>query len=303
MNRKQWLLLAILAGAVAAFFAFGLHRYFTLAQIKAHQLQFSELFARNPLPVAGLFFVAYVAIAALSLPGAALLTLLAGAIFGVLWGTVIVSFASSVGATLSFLSSRYLLRDLVQRRFGARLGAINRGIERDGAFYLVTLRLVPVFPFFAVNLLMGLTPITTRTFYLASQIGMFLGTVIYVNVGTQLARLESLQGILSPALLVSLAALGLLPLAARAVVDALALKCKQALRQSGLKRLAVGGGVSANKRLRAKLAETCAKENAELVIPPLNLCTDNAAMAALAVEKWKLRQFAPPELDAEPNFT
>ena len=149
------------------------------------------------------------------------MTLASGASFGLVWGTVIVSFASSIGATLSFLSSRYLFRDVVQKRFGARLGAINRGIERDGAFYLVTLRLVPVFPFFAVNLLMGLTPIATRTFYVASQIGMFLGTVVYVNVGTQLARLDSLQGIVSPGLLASFAALGLLPLVARKVVAAL----------------------------------------------------------------------------------
>ena len=218
MNKKKWLLIAVLLGAVTAFFALGLHRYFTLAEIKARQVQISELFAHRPLLVVGLFFATYLAVAALSLPGAALLTLLGGAIFGVVWGTVIVSFASSIGATLSFLSSRYLFREAVQKRFGARLGAINRGIERDGGFYLVTLRLVPVFPFFAVNLLMGLTPITTRTFYVASQIGMFLGTVVYVNVGTQLARLESLQGIVSPSLLASFAALGLLPLAARKIV-------------------------------------------------------------------------------------
>jgi uncharacterized membrane protein YdjX (TVP38/TMEM64 family) len=221
VNKKKWLLIAVLLGAVTAFFALGLHHYFTLAEIKARQVQISELFVHRPLLVVGLFFATYLAVAALSLPGAALLTLLGGAIFGVVWGTVIVSFASSIGATLSFLSSRYLFREAVQKRFGTRLGAINRGIERDGGFYLVTLRLVPVFPFFAVNLLMGLTPITTRTFYVASQIGMFLGTVVYVNVGTQLARLESLQGIVSPSLLASFAALGLLPLAARKIVSAL----------------------------------------------------------------------------------
>ncbi|MBP6814397.1 MAG: FAD-dependent oxidoreductase [Burkholderiaceae bacterium] len=221
MNKKKWLLIAVLLGAVTAFFALGLHRYFTLAEVKARQVEISDLFVQRPVLVVGLFFATYLAVAALSLPGAALLTLLGGAIFGVVWGTVIVSFASSIGATLSFLSSRYLFREAVQKRFGTRLGAINRGIERDGGFYLVTLRLVPVFPFFAVNLLMGLTPISTRAFYVASQIGMFLGTVVYVNVGTQLAGLESLRGIVSPGLLASFAALGLLPLAARKIVSLL----------------------------------------------------------------------------------
>ncbi len=222
MNRSKWLLLLVLAGAVAAFFALGLHRYLTLEEVKARQAGLTEAFAQRPLMVAGLFFLAYVAVTALSLPGAAIMTLLAGAIFGLWWGTLVVSFASSVGATLAFLSSRFLLRDWVQSRFGARLGAINRGMARDGAFYLVTLRLVPVAPFFVVNLLMGLTPIRTGTFYLASQIGMLLGTIVYVNVGTQLARVDSLKGIVSPALLASFLVLAALPLIARAVVDAFA---------------------------------------------------------------------------------
>ncbi len=222
MSKKKWLLVVVLLSCVVAFFALGLHRYFTLAEVKARHSQLAGLFAENPWRVAGAFFAVYVAISALSLPGAALLTLLGGAIFGLIWGTVIVSFASSVGATFSFLSSRFLFRDWVQSKFGERLAAINRGVERDGAFYLFTLRLVPVFPFFLVNLLMGLTPIPIRTFYVASQIGMFLGTIVYVNVGTELARIESLQGILSPALLASFVALGLLPLIARKVVSAIA---------------------------------------------------------------------------------
>lgn len=221
MNAKKWLLLCFLLGCVIAFFGFGMHHYFTLTEIKLRQTQFAALFIQHPWQMAGAFFGVYVAIAALSLPGAALLTLLGGAVFGLFWGVVIVSFASSVGATLSFLSSRFLFRDLVQRRFGERLAPINRGVERDGAFYLFTLRLIPVFPFFLVNLLMGLTPIGLPRFYLASQLGMFLGTIVYVNVGTQLARLDSLHGILSPTLLASFAALGLLPLIARKVVDAI----------------------------------------------------------------------------------
>jgi dihydrolipoamide dehydrogenase len=167
------------------------------------------------------FFVVYVAVTALSLPGAALMTLVAGAIFGLLWGTVIVSFASSIGATLAFLASRFLFRDAIQRRFGDKLRAINQGIEKEGAFYLFTLRLVPAFPFFVINLVMGLTPIPTRTFYWVSQVGMLLGTIVYVNAGTQIGQIESLRGILSPTLLISFALLGVFPLIAKKIVDAI----------------------------------------------------------------------------------
>jgi uncharacterized membrane protein YdjX (TVP38/TMEM64 family) len=156
---------------------------------------------------------------ALSLPGAALLTLAGGAVFGLLWGVVIVSFASSIGATLAFLISRFLLRDWVQQRFGQRLQAIDEGVKREGAFYLFTLRLVPVFPFFLVNLLSGLTGMKARTFYWVSQLGMLAGTVVYVNAGTQLAKIDSLSGILSPGLLGSFALLGVFPLLARKIVD------------------------------------------------------------------------------------
>jgi pyruvate/2-oxoglutarate dehydrogenase complex dihydrolipoamide dehydrogenase (E3) component/uncharacterized membrane protein YdjX (TVP38/TMEM64 family) len=221
VNKRKILLLAVIAGAVLAFFVLDLDRYFTLDEVKARQGQFAGLFATHPLAVAGAFFAAYVAVTALSLPGAALMTLLAGAVFGLLWGTVIVSFASSAGATLAFLSSRFLFRDTVQSRFGEKLAAVNRGIEKDGPFYLFTLRLVPVFPFFLVNLVMGLTPIPARTFYWVSQVGMLLGTLVYVNVGTQLARVESLKGILSPSLVASFVLLGVLPLVARKVVEAL----------------------------------------------------------------------------------
>ena len=147
--------------------------------------------------------------------------LLGGALFGLGWGLLLVSFASSIGATLAFLASRWLLRDWVQRRFGERLAAFNAGVAKDGAFYLFTLRLVPVVPFFVINLAMGLTPMRTGTFYGVSQLGMLAGTAVYVNAGTQLAAIDSLRGIVSPPMLVSLVLLGLFPLIARKGLEAL----------------------------------------------------------------------------------
>ena len=218
-SNKLWLLV-LLAALVAAFFALDLGRFLSLAYIKGAQADFAALYATRPLLVAGLFFLAYVAVAALSLPGAAIMTLLGGAIFGLLVGTVVVSFASAVGATLAMLSSRYVLRDSVKDKFGARLADIDKGIEREGAFYLFTLRLVPIFPFFVINLLMGLTKMKVGTFYWVSQLGMLAGTLVYVNAGTQLAKIESLSGIVSPGLLASFVLLGLFPLIAKKIVDA-----------------------------------------------------------------------------------
>lgn len=212
------LLLALLLLLVALFFFFDLGDWFTLEALKQQQAHIATLRAESPWLIAGGFFVLYVLMAALSLPGAAIMTLAAGAFFGVWQGLVLVSFASSIGATLAFLVSRFLLRDQVQQRFGDKLKAINKGMNRDGAFYLFTLRLVPVFPFFIINLLMGLTALPARTFYWVSQLGMLPGTLVYVNAGTQLAAINSLSGILSPALLASFALLGLFPLLARAVL-------------------------------------------------------------------------------------
>ena len=169
--------------------------------------------------MAGAFFAVYVAVTALSLPGALIMTLLAGALFGLWVGTLIVSFASSLGALLAMLSARYVLRDSVQARFGARLVDVDKGIAREGALYLFTLRLVPAIPFFAVNLLMGLTAMRAATFYGVSQLGMLAGTLVFVNAGTQLGQLRSLQGIVSPGLLVSFVLLGVFPLAAKKAVD------------------------------------------------------------------------------------
>jgi pyruvate/2-oxoglutarate dehydrogenase complex dihydrolipoamide dehydrogenase (E3) component/uncharacterized membrane protein YdjX (TVP38/TMEM64 family) len=215
---KRLLLVLLLALAVGAFFGLHLQNYFTLQALKSEHQTFESLRSASPWLFAAGFFGVYVAMAALSLPGAAILTLAAGASFGILEGTLLVSFASALGATLALIVSRYLLRDSVQRRFGEKLRAINEGMQRDGAFYLFTLRLIPLFPFFVVNLLMGLTPIRIGTFYWVSQLGMLPATLAFVNAGTQLARIEHLSGIASPTLLLSFAVLAVLPWIARAVV-------------------------------------------------------------------------------------
>ncbi|MEA2080643.1 MAG: FAD-dependent oxidoreductase [Pseudomonadota bacterium] len=219
MTKTRILLIIILAAATGIFLSFDLGQYLTLEYFKSQQAAIDNYRQAHLLATALGFFVIYVAVTGLSLPGAALMTLAAGAIFGLGWGTLIVSFASTIGATTAFLFSRWLLRDVVQRRFGDKLKAANRGIEKDGAFYLFTLRLVPVFPFFVINLVMGLTAIRPWTYYWVSQVGMLAVTLVYVNAGTQLAQLESLSGILSPGLIVSFALLGVFPLLARKAVE------------------------------------------------------------------------------------
>jgi pyruvate/2-oxoglutarate dehydrogenase complex dihydrolipoamide dehydrogenase (E3) component/uncharacterized membrane protein YdjX (TVP38/TMEM64 family) len=219
MNKNKLVVLVIVVALIAAFFAFDLGRFFSLAYLKESQVRFAELYQARPALVIGTYFVVYVAVTALSLPGAVILTLAGGAIFGLLTGTLIVSFASSIGATLAFLAARFLLRDSVQARLGARLAEIDKGVEKEGAFYLFTLRLVPLVPFFVINLLMGLTKMTAGTFYWVSQLGMLAGTVVYVNAGTQLAKIDSLQGILSPALIGSFVLLGVFPLVAKWIVN------------------------------------------------------------------------------------
>jgi pyruvate/2-oxoglutarate dehydrogenase complex dihydrolipoamide dehydrogenase (E3) component/uncharacterized membrane protein YdjX (TVP38/TMEM64 family) len=218
--RRLALLLAI-AVAIGLFFGLGLDRYLTLAYARESVAQFQTLRESEPLALIAGYFAVYVTVTALSLPGAAIMTLAGGALFGLAEGTLIVSFASSIGALLAFLVARYLLRATVQDRFGDRLRAINDGMRRDGAFYLFTLRLVPVFPFFIINLLMALTPIRAGTYYLVSQVGMLPATIVYVNAGTQLGQLESASGILSPTLIASFALLGLFPLLARKLTEAL----------------------------------------------------------------------------------
>lgn len=215
---KKAFLAIVLLGAIAAYFIFDLGQYLSLESFKAQQAEIIAAKDANPfLYIAG-FFLIYVAVTGLSIPGAAIMSLVAGALFGVVLGTAIVSFASTIGATLAFLSSRYLLRDWVQGKFGERLRAIDDGLAKDGAFYLFTLRLIPVFPFFVINLLMGLTRIRTWTFFWVSQLGMLAATVVFVNAGTQISRIESTSGLLSPILIASFVALALFPWAARAIV-------------------------------------------------------------------------------------
>jgi uncharacterized membrane protein YdjX (TVP38/TMEM64 family) len=215
---KKAILVLILFGAIAAYFFFDLGQYLSLENFKARQAEI--LAAKNAIPelyIAG-FFLIYVAVTGLSIPGAAIMTLIAGALFGLVLGTIVVSFASTIGATLAFLGSRYVLRDWVQSKFGERLRAIDDGLAKDGAFYLFTLRLIPVFPFFVINLAMGLTRIKTATFFWVSQVGMLAGTIVYVNAGTQISRIESTAGLLSPMLIASFVLLALFPWAAKWIV-------------------------------------------------------------------------------------
>lgn len=219
LKRQRLAIIAVIAVVVAVFFASGAHEALTLDNLKAEQVRFQALFAEAPFTVAGGFFAIYVVMAALSLPGATLLTVLGGALFGLGWGLLIISFASSLGATLAFLIARTLARTPVERRFSRQFESVNRGIAREGAFYLFTLRLIPLFPFFVINLVLGLTRMRTWTFYWVSQVGMLPGTAVYVNAGRELGKLESLGGILSPGLIVSFALIGIFPLLARRGVD------------------------------------------------------------------------------------
>lgn len=214
MSKGKLVIAGVIALAIGAFFTLDLGRYLSLDFFRAQQAAIDAYVDAHRVRAAAVFFVIYVAVTGLSLPGAAIMTLIAGAIFGLLWGTIIVSFASSLGATLAFLASRFLLRDWVQSRFGEKLAAMNAGVQREGAYYLFALRLVPLFPFFVINLAMGLTPIRTWTFYWVSQIGMLAGTIVYVYAGTQLGQFE-----ITWQLVLALAALGIFPLAAKKVLD------------------------------------------------------------------------------------
>ncbi|MCZ4294968.1 TVP38/TMEM64 family protein [Vibrio sinaloensis] len=219
MSKK--LILGVVFILVVVLLALNFGQYLTLENAKAQQAELALFIADNFVVAAASYFLAYVTITAFSVPGAAVVTLLGAALFGFWTSLVLVSFASTIGATLAFLSSRYLLRDWVQTKFGDKLSAINQGVERDGSFYLFSLRLIPVFPFFLINLLMGLTPIATARFYLVSQLGMLPGTAVYLNAGTQLAQIDSLSGIVSPSVLASFALLGLFPVVAKWIMGKL----------------------------------------------------------------------------------
>lgn len=247
LNARLLVILLVLA-LVVAFFVFDLGQYLTLDYLKSQREAFLEFYAENQLTTLLAYFAAYVAVAALSLPGATIMTLAGGAVFGLATGFVVISFASTIGATLAFLISRFVLRDAVQNKFKDKLQAINVGVEREGDFYLFTLRLIPLFPFFVINLVMGLTPMKAWRFYLVSQIGMLPGTIVYVNAGSQLGALESLSGILSPGLILSFALLGIFPLLAKKGVSFI--KSRKALKKYSKPRsfdynIAVIGGGSA----------------------------------------------------------
>ncbi len=219
MNSRKIAVLALILVLLAGFFVFDMGRYLSLDAIKTQQAALDAQVEAHPWLAGGVFFIVYVLVTALSLPGAALMTLAGGALFGLFGGTLLVSFASTLGATLAMLLSRYLLRSWVQARFRQRLAKIDQGVKREGASYLFALRLVPVFPFFLINLAMGLTQLPVRTFWWVSQLGMLPGTLVYVNAGRELGQLESLGGILSPGLVGAFVLLGLLPVVSRKALD------------------------------------------------------------------------------------
>ena len=221
MDKKLVQRLSIVAAIIVLVILFkilGLGQYLTLDYLKASQDKFAQLYANHRLVVIAVYMTVYIIVTALSLPGAVVMTLAGGALFGFWIGVIVVSFASTIGATLACFVARFLLRDWVQNKFGGKLSAINKGIEEEGAFYLFSLRLVPIFPFFVINLVMGLTSIKLLTFYWVSQIGMLPGTMVFVNAGKELARIESLSGILSPGLIISFVILGLFPITVKKIL-------------------------------------------------------------------------------------
>jgi pyruvate/2-oxoglutarate dehydrogenase complex dihydrolipoamide dehydrogenase (E3) component/uncharacterized membrane protein YdjX (TVP38/TMEM64 family) len=219
MDKKKWVIVGIVAALIVAYFAFDLGRFFNLDFIRSRQAEFEALYRERPALVIGVYALVYIVVFALALPVGAVMTLVGGALFGLVIGTIVVSFASSIGALLAFLASRFVLADTVRRKFGSRLTEIDAGVAKDGAFYLFTLRLIPAIPPAAINVLFGLTRMRAWPFYWVSQLGMLAGTIVYVNAGTQLARIESLKGILSPALIGSFVLLGVFPLIAKKIVD------------------------------------------------------------------------------------
>lgn len=243
---RKFSVFSLVAALVAAYFYFDLQQYLSLDLLKQNQLELAAFVSERFALAIAIFCGVYVAVTALSLPGAAILTLAGGAIFGFIPGLILVSFSSTIGATLAFLSSRFLLRDFVQQRFREKLESINDGVAKDGAFYLFSLRLIPIFPFFLINLAMGLTPIRTSTFFFVSQLGMLAGTSAYVNAGTQLSKINSLHGILSIELILSFSALGLLPFLAKWVIQYLKrrehLKRFKKPRKFDYNMVVIGGG-------------------------------------------------------------
>jgi len=216
---KKGVLLLIGVCVVTVFVSFDLHHFLTIEYLRQSENSLRQFQDHHPYLLILLYFASYLVIASFALPGALVATLAGGFLFGLAKGVVLVSFASTIGATAAFLVARYVLRDWIQKRYGGKLHVINEGIENEGGFYLFTMRLIPVFPFFLINVVMGLTRMKVTTFYWVSQLGMFPATLVFVNAGKELGKIESLSGIVSPGLIASFAALGLLPLAARKAVD------------------------------------------------------------------------------------
>jgi uncharacterized membrane protein YdjX (TVP38/TMEM64 family) len=232
MRKTKTLIVAAILVAIGSYFYFDLGKFLSLEYAQS-QLDFIRAYKTQHFGLSVLiYFLIYVAVVALSIPGAIILTLTSGAIFGLFWGTMIASFASSIGATLAFLGSRFLLREWVEEKFRDYLTPINKGIEKEGAFYLFGARMIPLFPFFAVNLLMGLTSISTLSFYLISQVGMFLGTIAYVNVGSELSKITSLSGLVSGSIIFSLVVLGIVPLIAKYIVNFIQRKNHEKIHQA-----------------------------------------------------------------------
>jgi uncharacterized membrane protein YdjX (TVP38/TMEM64 family) len=213
--KKKILIVSAIVVLIAAFRIFHVEDYLTLTYIKESQARFEALYATHRLALIAGFMLMYIVVTSLSLPGAAVLGLAAGALFGLVTGTIAVSFASTIGAAIACLVSRFILRDWIQTKFGDKLKTVNEGIEREGAFYLFTLRLIPIFPFWLINLVMGLTRIPLRKYYWVSQLGMLPGTIVFVNAGKELGKIDSLAGIFSPGLILSFALLGLFPIATK----------------------------------------------------------------------------------------
>ncbi|MGD2080298.1 MAG: TVP38/TMEM64 family protein [Nitrospirota bacterium] len=216
---KKIAVVGVVVALVAAFWIFDLRQYFTLSYVKESREGFQALYSEHRAEMIAAFMGIYILVTSLSLPGAAVMTLAAGALFGLLAGTVMVSFASTIGATIACFVARFVLRDWVQNRFGQRLGKINEGVEREGAFYLFTLRLIPVFPFWLINLALGVTRLRLRTFYWVSQVGMLPGTIVYVNAGKELGRIESASEIFTFRLIASFALLGIFPITAKKLIQ------------------------------------------------------------------------------------
>ncbi len=218
MNKKKLALIIVFIIAIGLFFTLDIGQYLNLAYIKSKQEAINNYYVMNPVQTGLIFFISYILITGISLPGAGIMTLAGGAIFGLVWGTVLVSFGSVFGATMAFLIARYLFHDYIQKKFSTQLEPINRGIRKEGDLYLFTIRFIPIFPFFIVNTLMALTPIKTLNFALVSQIGMLVPTIIFVNAGTQLAKIESPGDVLSPELILSFVLLGLFPLLGKKII-------------------------------------------------------------------------------------